>query len=45
MLDINSIHEEDKALEDLSANEIPLELDLVFLLPEIQRLYQEHQVA
>ena len=35
-LDVNSIHEEDKALVDLlSTNEIPLELDLIFLPPEI----------
>ena len=44
--DVNSIHEEDKTLVDLlGANEIPLELGLVFLPPEIQQLYQEHQVA
>ena len=44
--DINSIHKEDKALIDLlGADEIPLELGLVFLPPEIQRLYQEHQVV
>ena len=42
--DIDSIHEEEEALVDLlGANEIPLELGL--LPPEIQRLYQEHQVA
>ena len=35
-LDVNSIHEEDEALVDLlSTNEIPLELDLIFLPPEI----------
>ena len=35
--DIISIHEDEEALEDLlSAEEIPLELDLVFLSPEIQ---------
>ena len=44
--DVNSIHEENEALVDLlGADEIPLELGLVFLPPEIQRLYQEHQVA
>ena len=44
--DIQSIHEEDKALEDLlSVEEIPLELGLVFLPPEIQQLYQAHQVV
>ena len=44
--DVNSIHEEEEALEDLlRAEEIPLEIGLVFLPPEIQRLYQEHQVA
>ena len=44
--DINSIHEEEEALVDLlGADEIPLEIGLVFLPPEIQRLYQEHQVA
>ena len=44
--DVNSIHEDDEALVDLlSAEEIPLELGLIFLPPEIQRLYQAHQVA
>ena len=44
--DINSIHEEEEALVDLlGADEIPIEIGLVFLPPEIQRLYQEHQVA
>ena len=44
--DVNSIHEEEEALVDLlSANEIPLEIGLVFLPPEIQHLYQAHQVA
>ena len=44
--DVNSIHEDEEALEDLlGADEIPLEIGLVFLPPEIQRLYQEHQVA
>ena len=44
--DIISIHEDKEALEDLfSAEEILLELDLVFLSPEIQCLYQKHQVA
>ena len=44
--DVHSIHEDEEALEDLlSAEEIPLELGLVFLPPEIQCLYQEHQVA
>ena len=44
--DINSIHKEDEALVDLlDAEEIPLEIGLVFLPPEIQRLYQEHQGA
>ena len=44
--DVNSIHEEEEALVDLlSADEIPIEIGLVFLSPEIQRLYQEHQVA
>ena len=46
VLDINSIHEEDEALVDLlDAEEIPLELCLVFFPSEIQQLYQEHQVA
>ena len=44
--EILSIHEEDEALVDLlGADKIPLELGLVFLPPEIQCLYQEHQVA
>ena len=44
--DINTIHEEDKALVDLlGADEIPLELGLIFLPPKIQQLYQAHQVA
>ena len=35
--DVHSIHEDEEALEDLlSAEEIPLELELVFLPPEIQ---------
>ena len=37
--EVLSIHEEDKTLVDLlGADEIPLELGLVFLLPEIQQL-------
>ena len=44
--EVLSIHENEVALEDLlGAEEIPLELGLVFLPPEIQCLYQEHQVA
>ena len=44
--DVNSIHKKEEALVDLlGADKIPLELGLVFLPPEIQRLYQEHQVA
>ena len=44
--DVNSIHEEEEALVDLlGADEIPPEIGLVFLPPEIQRLYQAHQVA
>ena len=44
--DVLSIHEDEEALVDLlSADEIPLELSLIFLPPEIQQLYQEHQVA
>ena len=40
------IHEEDKALVDLlGADEILLELGLVFLPPEIQCLYQAYQVV
>ena len=44
--EVLSIHKEDEALVDLlGADEIPLELGLIFLLPEIQHLYQAHQVA
>ena len=44
--DVLSIHKDEEALVDLlSADEIPLELSLIFLPPEIQQLYQEHQVA
>ena len=44
--EVLSIHEEDEALGDLlGADEIPLELGLVFLPSEIQQLYQAHQVA
>ena len=44
--DILSIHKEEEALVDLlSADEIPLELGLVFLPPEIQCLYRAHQIA
>ena len=44
--DVVSIHKDDEALVDLlGAEEIPLELGLVFLPPEIQHLYQAHQVA
>ena len=44
--EVLSIHEEDETLVDLlGADKIPLELGLVFLPPEIQRLYQAHQVA
>ena len=43
--DINSIHEEEALIDLLSTDEIPLELGLVFLLPEIQQLYQAHQVV
>ena len=44
--DIISIHKEEETLVDLlGADEIPLELGLVFLPPEIQHLYQAHQVA
>ena len=44
--DINSIHEEEEALVDLlGADEILIEISLVFLPPEIQHLYQAHQVA
>ena len=44
--EVLSIHEEDEALVDLlGADEILLELGLIFLLPEIQWLYQAHQVA
>ena len=45
-LDIISIHKEDEALVDLlGADEIPPEISLVFLPPEIQQLYQAHQVV
>ena len=44
--DVHSTHEDEEALVDLlGADEIPLELSLVFLPPEIQQLYQAHQVA
>ena len=44
--DIQRIHEENEALEGLlGAEEILLELGLIFLPPEIQQLYQAHQVA
>ena len=44
--DIHSTHEDEEALVDLlGADKIPLELGLVFLPPEIQQLYQAHQVA
>ena len=44
--DIHSTHEDEEALVDLlGAGEILLELGLVFLLPEIQQLYQAHQVV
>ena len=44
--DVHSTHEDEEALVDLlGADEIPLEIGLVFLLPEIQQLYQAHQVA
>ena len=44
--EVLSIHKEDEALVDLlGADEILLELGLIFLLPEIQQLYQAHQVA
>ena len=44
--DVHSAHKDEEALVDLlGADEIPLELSLVFLLPEIQQLYQAHQVA
>ena len=44
--DVHSTHEDEEALVDLlGADEISLELSLVFLLPEIQQLYQAHQVA
>ena len=43
---IPSIHKDEEALVDLlGAEEIPLELSLVFLPPEIQHLYQAHQVV
>ena len=44
--DIPSIHKDKEALEDLhGAEKIPLEFGLVFLPPEIQVLYQAHQVV
>ena len=44
--DVQSTHEEEEALVDLlGADKIPLKLGLVFLPPEIQRLYQAYQVA
>ena len=44
--DVLSIHKDEEALVDLlNAEEIPLKLGLVFLPPEIQQLYQAHQVA
>ena len=44
--DVHSIHEDKEALVDLlGADKIPLELGLLFLPPEIQHLYQAHQVA
>ena len=44
--DVLSIHEDKEALVDLlDADEILLEIGLVFLPPEIQHLYQEHQVV
>ena len=44
--DVNSIHEEEEAFVDLlGVDKIPLELDLVFLPPEIQCLCQAHQVV
>ena len=44
--DVLSTHEDEEALVDLlGADEIPLELGLVFLPPEIQQLYQAHQVV
>ena len=44
--DVQSTHEEEEALIDLlGADKIPLELSLVFLPPEIQCLYQAHQIA
>ena len=44
--DVHSTHEDEEALVDLlGADEIPVELGLVFLPPEIQQLYQAHQVA
>ena len=44
--DVHSTHEDEEALVDLlGADEIPVELGLVFLPPEIQQLYQAHQIA
>ena len=44
--EVLSIHKNKEALVDLlGADEIPLELSLVFLPPEIQWLYQAYQVA
>ena len=44
--DVHSTHKDKEALVDLlGAEKIPLEIGLVFLPPEIQCLYQEHQVA
>ena len=44
--DVHSTYEDEEALVDLlGAEEIPLELGLVFLPPDIQCLYHEHQVA
>ena len=44
--DLHSTHEDEEALVDLlGADKIPLELSLVFLPPEIQHLYQAHQVV
>ena len=46
VLDINSIHEEEETLVDLlGSKKIPMEISLVFLLPEIQTLYQAHQIV
>ena len=44
--DISSIHEDEVTLIDLlGAEEIPVELGLVFLPPKIQWLYQAYQVV